>query len=66
MSISKILDPAEIRISKQDDVLSLIYQENRTDDLSVVQCFPESNPGLWISLRNSDGSEIGLIPDLGK
>ena len=66
MSISTSLDPAEIRITEQDNVLCLDYQENRTDDLSVVQCFPESDPGLWISLRNSEGSEIGLIPDLGK
>lgn len=66
VAISTILDPADVRLTEQDDALCLVYQDKRSSDLSVVQCFPETDPGLWVSLRNTEGSEIGLISDLGE
>ena len=66
MEISTVLDPANLSITEENDTLSLAHQGGQVSDLSVVQCFPESDPGLWISLRNTGGSEVGLIPDLEK
>lgn len=61
---SMILDPAHLRLIDVDDALCLVNHEVRISDLSAVQCFPESDPGLWISLRTPDGNEVGLIPSL--
>ena len=59
MEISTVLDPANLRITEENDTLSLAHQGGQVSDLSVVQCFPESDPGLWISLRNTGARKLG-------
>ncbi len=66
MTANTILDPAVLTISQDSNVICLQHQNVTVSGVSIVQCFPESNSGLWISLRDARGSEIGLIPDLAE
>ena len=58
------LIPQAIDIRQNGDGLCLFADGVEQAIDHVVLCFPFSTPGQWISLRDQDGTELGLLPTL--
>jgi len=64
MLTERLLDPKSVDIRAQDDHIVLIAHNTEAPIEQIVRCFPFSTPDHWISLRNPDGVELGLIDTL--
>jgi len=62
----RILDPASVTICRRDGGYPdlILRGEACYPRIRVVRCFPLSGRFVYISLRNSDDQEIGLIENL--
>ena len=49
--------------TKESGLLYVLYGEKEIE-VHVKKCFPWSNPGEWLSLRDTDDNEICLIENL--
>jgi len=58
------LDPHSVEIRQNGEALYLITNSTKKNIDQVVRCFPFSLPHQWISLRDSSGTELGLLPTL--
>ena len=58
------LIPQAIDIRRNGDGLLLFADGEEQAIDRVVLCFPFSTPDQWISLRDRDGTELGLLPTL--
>ena len=58
------LIPETIDIRQNGDSLILFADGEERNIDHIVRCFPFSTPDQWISLRDQDGTELGLLPTL--
>ena len=58
------LIPETIDINQNGDGLILCADGEELHIDHIVRCFPFSTPDQWISLRDRDGTELGLLPTL--
>ncbi len=58
------LIPQAIDIRQNGDGLLLFADGEELCIDHIVRCFPFSTPDQWISLRDRDGTELGLLPTL--
>ena len=58
------LDPHTVEIRQNGDVLLLVTNDQEKAVDHLVRCFPFSTPERWISLRDKEGTELGLLPTL--
>lgn len=58
------LIPETIDIRQNGDRLLLTADGEELHIDHIVRCFPFSTPDQWISLRDRDGTELGLLPTL--
>lgn len=61
MIAERLLDPNTINIEQDGDSVILTKDGQSEPIDQIVRCFPFSTPNEWISFRNSDGHEIGLL-----
>jgi len=62
--ITQQLIPETIDIRQNGDSLILFADGEELHIDHIVRCFPFSTPDQWISLRDQDGTELGLLPTL--
>ena len=58
------LIPETIDLCQNGDSLLLFADGEELNIDHIVRCFPFSTPDSWISLRDRDGTELGLLPTL--
>ncbi len=58
------LIPETIDIRQNGGSLILCANGEERNIDHIVRCFPFSTPDQWISLRDRDGTELGLLPTL--
>jgi len=62
--IQNQLIPETIDIRQNGDSLILFADGEELHIDHIVRCFPFSTPDQWVSLRDLDGTELGLLPTL--
>lgn len=60
----RLLLPDAIDIRENGEGLLLVHNGREMPIDQVVRCFPFSTPDQWLSLRNADGDELGLLESL--
>ncbi len=60
----RICDPKTVPVSSDTEGLWFEQNGSRSRIDQIVLCFPNSTPDRWVSLRDSDGEELGLLPSL--
>lgn len=63
-----ILKPTNCTFSRTESgMLSLVIDgDEKSERVTVRQMFPVSRPRLFLSIRNKDDEEVGVIQDLGE
>ena len=64
--IQNQLIPETIDIRQNGDSLLLFADGEELNIDHIVRCFPFSTPEQWISFRDKDGTELGLLPTLDR
>ena len=63
----KFLDPAKVRLFRAGDALRMTIEDDKSClRLVPMRAFPISMRDQFISLRDMDGNELGIIRDLRK
>jgi hypothetical protein len=57
---------AELRIEHRSDGLLWVVRGTEERPVRVRRCFPWSEPGRWLSLRDDDEAEVALVRDPGE
>ena len=60
------VDAHEVRVRRREDGQFEALWQDQSVVVRVVRCFPWTEPGRFISLRDPDEREIALIADLGE
>jgi hypothetical protein len=57
-----LLDPAKLRFFAHGPILRLTIEDDRSFlKVAILRAFPLSDPGRYLSVRDGQGKEIGLI-----
>ena len=65
LNTRRTLDPKRVTRSRNpDDTLWFNQGDQPVQIAQIVRCFPFTSPHIWISLRDLDGAEIGLLNTL--
>lgn len=55
---------SELRLERRVDGQLWAVRNGRADPVRVCRCFPWSEPGRFVSLRDSDDQELTMLADL--
>ena len=60
----RYLDPSQLRFFRRGAILRLTVEGDYSClRVSILRCFPLSNPSRYLSVRDGAGKEIGIIAD---
>lgn len=61
----RLLQPDEIQIQRQSGgLLQAELNDQMHEEINIYQVFPFKRPNQYISIRTSDGNELGIVKDI--
>ncbi|MEK3887504.1 DUF1854 domain-containing protein [Bacillus sp. FSL K6-3431] len=64
---SLFLQPGEIQLQRQTGgLLQAVIKGDMHEEVIIYQAFPFTKPAQYISFRNAEGEELGIVKDLSE